>query len=132
MRQREQRLWDAMRKAAPPHVWLQRIENVVGEGMPDVFVAAHGSSCWVELKAAIRPKRDTTPLLGSDGLRLSQINWHIKAASVGLRTYVLIRDDKRALYLVPAHDLNARSSSEIENQSFAHTWHGIFAELEGR
>ena len=58
MRLKEQRLWDAMRKAAPKGVWLQRVENIVVDGMPDVYaVETEGGACWVELKAPVRPKR---------------------------------------------------------------------------
>jgi len=34
----------------PPHWFKTRIENRVGEGVPDVFVCAEGVSFWIELK----------------------------------------------------------------------------------
>jgi hypothetical protein len=133
MRQAEQRLWDAMRGAAPSGVWLQRIENLVGEGIPDVFMAAQcGVSTWVELKAPPRPKRATTALLGKDGVRLSQINWHLKAASLGLRTFILVRDSERALYLFPgaaAAELGQWSLEVCELKSLADAWPAIFRVL---
>ena len=133
MRQREQRLWDAMRKAAPRGAWLQRIENVVGDGMPDVFVCgAGGGCCWVELKAPVRPARLSTPLLGSAQLRRSQINWLAKAAALRLRAHVLIRDDKRTLYLVPAacaETLNGMPLDAVAQASMACDWRNIYREL---
>lgn len=92
MRKPEQLLWDAMRRNLPSALWLQRVENVVGDGMPDVYVGRSGK--WVELKVPQRvPARASTPLLGQHGLRLSQINWHIKHATMNhsQRSYILVR-----------------------------------------
>jgi hypothetical protein len=100
-RLKEQRLWDAVKRNAPKGWWLQRVENVVAEGMPDVYVTKPtGASVWVELKAPIRPKRKTTRLLGTEGLRESQIGWHLKAHTKNLPAFTLIRDDELVLYLV--------------------------------
>lgn len=133
MRLKEQRLWDAMRKAAPKGVWLQRVENIVVDGMPDVYaVETEGGACWVELKAPVRPKRATTRLLGDEGLRPSQINWHLKAASMNQRTYVLIRDDKLELFLIEgkfATDMNDWPLSVVREASLAGDWPSIFEVL---
>lgn len=126
MRQKEQRLWDAMRRRAPKWLWLQRIENAVGEGIPDVYVASHtGRSAWVELKAPIKPVKATTRLLGTEGLRQSQINWHIKAARMNLESYILIRDNDGQLYLLPsaiAAQINELSALELSRRSLVDTW----------
>lgn len=95
MRKPEQLLWDAMKRNLPKDLDLQRVENLVGEGMPDVYVGRSGK--WVELKAPPRiPARANTPLLGDRwGLRTSQKNWHIKhhshRGSKDRPSYVLIR-----------------------------------------
>lgn len=103
MRKKEQLLWDALKRNAPDSLWLQRVENVVGEGMPDVYVGASGN--WVELKAPGKiPARATTPLLGTkDGLRLSQVNWHIKNASIptARESFILVRTASKELLLLP-------------------------------
>lgn len=130
MRKQEQRLWDTMRRQLGNEVWLQRVENVAGEGMPDVYCAGP----WVELKAARRPKRRTTPLLGADGLRQSQINWHLKAHQLGIPSYILIRDDHGALYLVPgffAAKLNAMTQRQVHDYSVGLCWEDVELELTG-
>jgi hypothetical protein len=101
MRQQEQKLWDTMKRQAPTDMWLQRVENGLGPGMPDVLAKSlSGCDCWVELKAPQRPVRDTTPVLGKD-LRIDQINWHIKAASMGTKSWLLIRDSAGIISFVP-------------------------------
>lgn len=130
MRKQEQRLWDNMRRHAPKGVWMQRVENLVGEGMPDVWVAP---AAWVELKAPHLPKRSTTPLLGKDeGLRPAQINWHLKAAKSGVTSYVLIRDDQQNLYLLAgahAAAMNSWPAEFVAEMSLARTWNGIWGVL---
>ena len=63
MRKAEQKVWDTMKRKAPKELWLQRIENIVGDGMTDVH-SSHttGREKWIELKAGKLPKRTTTPL----------------------------------------------------------------------
>lgn len=131
MRKPEQRLWDSMRKNRPADVWLERVENLVGDGMPDVAVVCAGA--WVELKAAKLPKRPTTKVMGKDGLRQSQKNWHKDAAQHGVPCYTLLRDDKRQLYLIPAKhsdDVNEMTQSELAAASVADNWIDIFKELK--
>jgi hypothetical protein len=134
VRLKEQRLWDSMRNAAPSGFWLQRVENVIGDGMPDVFVAQReGRACWVELKAPTRPKRETTRLLGDEGLRTSQVSWHLKAAALSQRTYVLIRDDKLEMFLVAgqfADEMNEWPLKIVREASLATTWPQIFEVLK--
>lgn len=125
MRKAEQNLWDTMHARLGRRVWLQRVENAVGVGMPDVY--AQGT--WIELKAPARPSRASTPLLGSRaGLRPSQINWHRKAHHTGVPSFILIRDDHRALYLIPggyAGRVNAWTVEECDKVSVANHWEGI-------
>lgn len=135
-RLKEQRLWDSFKTYAVAEgktfFWLQRVENMVGEGIPDVYCSAlNGAECWVELKAPIRPKRATTRLLGDQGLRFSQINWHLKAAQFNVRSFVLIRDDHSNLYLLDgrhAKSMNEWSCSQVELYSLTanKSWPSIF------
>lgn len=131
MRLKEQKVWDSMKRNAPKTgVVMERIENVVGDGIPDVLVGVRPERwTFVELKAAICPKRSSTPLMGKDGLRPSQVNWHIKAASLQLPSWVLIRDDQMNLYLIPgklAADMNDYTMSECRQHSAASNWKEIF------
>lgn len=132
MRKDEQRVWDTMKRNAPDGLWMERVENMVADGMPDLWVGSMLRHCWVELKAAKMPKRVTTPLLGSDGLRTSQMNWHRKAHARGLPVYTLTRDDKGGLYLVGCEhsdDLNAMPAVVMMQHSLADNWVDIFKEL---
>ena len=131
MRQKEQRLWDCLKRHAPSELGLQRVENLVGDGMPDVY--SDGTGCWVELKAPTRPKRASTPLLGeSEGLRVSQKNWIQIAVAHGRKVFVLIRDDGGELFLIPgkfAATVNQMTSAELRCSSRADDWQEIIWEL---
>jgi len=139
MRKKEQLLWDALKRNAPESLWLQRVENVVSEGMPDVYIGATGA--WLELKAPSRiPARDDTPLLGAqNGLRISQINWHLKNASMltAPQSYILIRTTQKELLLLPgrlAGIVNACSLSALRaaklNQATTTEWDEIVRILQ--
>lgn len=131
MRKEEQRVWDTMKRNAPADLWMERVENMVGDGMPDLWIGAR-RHCWVELKAAKMPKRATTPLLGADGLRTSQTNWHRKARARNLPVYTLTRDDQGGLYLVSCEhsdELNAMPAAVMAQHSIASNWVDIFKEL---
>lgn len=130
MRQKEQKLWDTMKRQCPRDIWLERIENLVGDGIPDVRgVSLAGVEVWFELKAPTKPKRSTTRLLGDEGTRPSQIGWHLKAAHYGMETYVLIRDSEGYLYLIPgirAADINDMTAHDLDLISGASTWKDIW------
>ena len=90
----EQKLWDRMRKGlAGFHIYLERLENMVGSGLPDVLTLKKGRTCFIELKVARDgiPARRNTPLLGNDdGLRLEQRNWLLNWSKKGGRSLVVI------------------------------------------
>lgn len=133
MRLKEQKLWDGWRTKRPKDFWLERIENMVSEGIPDVRVAWRpGGHTFVELKAPIAPKREATPLMKNDGLRISQINWHIKTHSLGGRSWVLIRDDRGRVLFVPgrlAAEMNQMSYGDLLAESYAHDLHQVYEVL---
>lgn len=90
MRKPEQRLWDRLRRARPPGLYLERIENMVGEGRPDVDALWHGYFTPVELKAQPRlPVRADTRVFGDDGLSVEQCNWHLNWARHGGRSLII-------------------------------------------
>ena len=135
MRKPEQLIWDAMKRNAPQSVWLQRIENLAVDGMPDVHVthAFAAPDCWVELKAATLPKRPGTRVLGTRGLRQSQINWHIECYARKGRSFILIRDENLTLYLVHgsfAQYLNGDTMDDIKAMGVvAFAWPRVFRAL---
>ncbi len=91
MRQKEQRLWDAMRNHKPPTHRLERIENMVGDGIPDVWCICNGVVRPCELKAVYSmPHRASTPVMGRGGLRQEQKNWHMDWAKFGGRSVIIL------------------------------------------
>lgn len=135
MRLTEQKLWDTLKRHAPRRLRLQRVENRVGEGMPDVYVGWSGK--WVELKSPAKlPVSATVPILpyGKAALRPSQIAWHYNAAMnpAAPHSYVLIRLPTNALYLVPglfATRLNEMTLEQLTLYAVATTWDAIVKEL---
>ena len=134
MRLPEQRLWDTMRGNRPRGFVLERVENIVGDGMPDVYVTAPAVSVWVELKAPNPPKREATRVLGDEGLRQSQKNWHIQKTRLGLITWILIRERRTGrMWLVSgqwADSINDMTATELDKVSFAKTWPEVWEVLE--
>lgn len=131
MRFKEQKLWDDFRKEKPPFFWLQRIENMVGAGLPDVYLINRKNAAWVELKSVIRPVKMSTRYLGDEGLRTSQKGWHTKAGIYpSIRSYVLIRDDKNEInFLAPgeyAYDINDWDLKEIRKHSLADSFQSVY------
>ena len=126
---RESALWDRIRDTAIPTllatghaVDLQRLENLVGVGHPDVEGCIDGQQVWVELKSEARPKRKDTPIRPK--LRTSQSEWHKTRASVGFRhNWVLLQvGSSRAarLYLLPGDrydDIKAVTEAELTELS---------------
>lgn len=145
MRKAEQKVWDGMKRAAKrhaPYMWLQRVENLVGDGMPDVYTCdkrlttggLKKSFCWVELKAANLPKRSTTKLKMSEGVRTSQVNWHMKAQTKGLDTFILLRVEeamKEPLLIDGslAGEVNSFTFDQAKTNAVAVGWEAIFRRL---
>lgn len=92
MRKPEQRLWDRMRKAIGRDVYLERIENLVTVGMPDVMVTVNGRVGFVELKSVEKfPAKFSTKVLGDQkGLSIAQRNWHKSFRRAGGWSFVLV------------------------------------------
>ena len=138
LRKPEQRLWDTMRRNAPKEAWMQRIENNVGSGIPDVISELYTFWCWVELKAPNAPKKDTTRLLGVEGLNPDQINWHLKCAHRGGQSFILIRDSLKRLLLIDCKRMgkqiqyiNSLTYNELKIYNRADSWTKIFEVLGG-
>jgi len=109
LRKPEQRLWDTMKVNRPMQVGLERVENGVLSGMPDVHGVARGVTVWFELKVLRYPKRDSTHLFKKQTLRKAQVAWHRVYAAHGGRSYILVRDQHRQLYLIPGEAVGSLS-----------------------
>lgn len=139
MRLPEQRLWDAMLRNCSASVRVQRIENIVASGMPDVISIFRGRVCLVELKAReVMPVRADTPLLGAKrGLNQDQMNWHRGWSIHDGISYVLISAGARHkhLLLIPgecADLINRMTLVELRDIAVASDWEGIQLALRGQ
>lgn len=75
---------------------IDRIENMIGVGAPDVNFCIAGVDGWFELKSPTEPKRATTPLFGSNHkLTIDQRNWFLRQRNARGRAFILIATDKR-------------------------------------
>jgi hypothetical protein len=104
---REVRLWEWLRDGLKPVVGLhlRRVENLVGEGDPDVEGCWMGSYFEVELKGCDRPKKGGR--LDFE-VRQSQVIWHRKRWRCGGNLWVYVRvgrDRATKRYLVPSSSM---------------------------
>jgi hypothetical protein len=101
---------------------LDRVENAVISGQPDVNGCLQGEDVWVELKAPTEPKRAATPLMTSNGnhpLLQTQINWMARQQQAGGIAFILIRTDKRMLLVdgtkyATGHHFNRYTVEQME------------------
>lgn len=116
MRKQEQKLWDRMRHALKDQVYLERIENVVTPGRPDVDVMHNGITLPVELKSIPAwPRKSTTPVLGrAHGLSQNQLNWWLQWQRWGGRGFILV-SVAGELFAMPG-----KFSEEINSCNVAH------------
>lgn len=128
----EQRLWDKMRKELKEkrRIHLERVENLVGDGIPDVLCSTpNAGACFVELKAQdVLPAREDSKVLGSSGLRVSQRNWHLDWKRNGGVSWVLIGVEQKHFLLLSGrlHDsINDMSFSQLRAAAAAEGWFQI-------
>ncbi len=137
MRLKEQRLWDRFNANMKKRPWLklERVENLVGVGFPDVVaIAAGGLVAMVELKAVdAAPARATTALLGDKaGASREQRNWHLEWARLGGNSYFLVGVGSNVNLLVPGklHDqVNLLPLAALIDAACATNWNEIYSEL---
>jgi len=89
----EARLWQRMRPGVEPFAFAQRIENMVGEGVPDLVLHSRlsGDCAFVELKYRPElPARADTPIFkGAYGLRPEQVAWLYERSMAGANCWIL-------------------------------------------
>jgi hypothetical protein len=106
--------WKAFQGWAQGKLKLNRVENILGDGMPDVIgTNCHGVGFWLELKdLADWPVRDTTCPLHKK-FRPGQLPFLLDWKSWGFNTYVLLRV-KKIFYLVnPIDGLDKVTKEEL-------------------
>lgn len=135
MRFPEQRLWDRVRNNLKKFgIHLERIENIAGEGIPDVMALCNGVMTMIELKAiAELPKRRTTRVLGDKGLSIAQKNWHLEWHRYGGRSLILIGIGSKQVFAIDgrfADSVNDWSIDELEKENIFYEWL-ILAEFLG-
>lgn len=108
-----------MRAGVQPSCFTQRIENGVGDGVPDIWLCSreNGRGAWVELKyRPCPPARPSTPIFtGSYGLRAEQVAWIYSRASTGAAIYVLgqCADDVWLMHGRYARDLAGMTADDL-------------------
>jgi hypothetical protein len=90
---KETKLFDKLR----PHLsaWgeYDRVENILGSGMPDIFYNICGKTGWIETKVA---KGDIIYF------EKFQPNWLTKHHRQGARLFVVVMDKKESIHFYPA------------------------------
>jgi hypothetical protein len=83
---------------------LDRVENVVVNGMPDINYCSEGVECWLEQKSPKEPVRATTRLFGSNHkVSQDQKNWFMRQMKSEGNAYFLIVTDKRWMLIGGEH-----------------------------
>ena len=83
-------------KVFRPNDRVDRIENLVVAGQPDINYCIEGIEGWVELKSPKEPKRISTPLFGSNHkLSIDQRNWFLRQKNAEGIGFILIATDVR-------------------------------------
>lgn len=99
MKRTESALWAWIRDHNPDkdRFHFERLENLVGTGMPDVIFRLKGPDArilWIELKTGKKPKKETSKIFSKNYFNPSQVKWHKKWNSLGEKVYVLIGIDQ--------------------------------------
>ena len=76
-----------LRRILPPGSLVQRVENSVGPGTPDVFIQSQGRTAWAEDKEGVYSVEKKHVRVPKDKLRQSQYAWltqYVYQGGVGL------------------------------------------------
>lgn len=91
-RKPEQALWDKLRDTMAGHWRVDRVENVLVQGMPDVyFTISAGLSGWIELKVL-----KNLPTTDHHSVKIPhytpfQANWHWTHRDHGGRSWIVVQ-----------------------------------------
>jgi len=94
MKKPEQKFWNLIKDHLPGS--LDRIENIVESGMPDVSACYKGNDYWVELKICQKKLCDVKKLHEP-----SQLSWHTRRVNAGSLIFVIVKHKKEIkIYIV--------------------------------
>jgi len=99
-----------------PRDRIERVENILVIGMPDVNCCINGVESWIEIKSPTEPKRQTTKLFGSNHkLSQEQMNWFKTQIDAGGYCWVLIITNHRWMIIHGKHadDINNLTISQL-------------------
>jgi len=84
-----------------PNDRMERVENGVATGMPDVNYCIMGIEGWIEIKFPDEPARPTTALFGNGNHQVSvdQCNWLLKQSQAGGRGWLFIATTERLIMI---------------------------------
>jgi hypothetical protein len=90
-RNRETSLWgwlkDHLPELRPLKFHVQRVENAIAKGVPDVEGCIDGRSFWCELKVAYPRANGHVRVM----IEQAQVNWAIRRCRAGGSSWVLVR-----------------------------------------
>lgn len=132
MRKQEQKLWDRMRHSLKDQVYMERVENVVNPGRPDVDTLWDGIVLPIELKALDAfPKRPMTPVLGGAGLNQNQLNWWLNWKRWGGSGFIVVGIEGQFLFAVPAkYSDQVNNFNRLELSNFVVTWQELITQIK--
>lgn len=105
-----------------PRDRIERIENGVGVGAPDINFCIEAKEGWLELKSPKEPLRATTPLFGSNHrVSQDQKNWFLRQYQAGGFCAFLIMTDKRWM-LVPGRHADNLNNMTVSNLIKVAVW----------
>lgn len=95
----ESNFWGRVCDHLKPYGELERIENLVGSGTPDVNYCLRGREGWIELKWLPRwPKREST-IVRFPKLKLTQVLWLERRRRAEGRAFLLAQVERDVLLL---------------------------------
>lgn len=113
----EKRLWKLLRqnikrRFSYTESHIERIENAIGSGNPDVNYLLLDVEGWIELKDAESPKRDSSIIFTRGTIRDSQHIWHERRAQTKYRHHFFLLRSGQNVYLI-----HGRHHDRIEGQT---------------
>lgn len=102
---------------------IDRVENAIVSGMPDINFCISGTEGWIELKSPIEPKRSSTKLFGSNHkISQDQKNWFKRQLKAGGIAWLLISTDKRWM-LISGRYIDEINDLTVEQLQQISKWH---------
>ena len=109
----------------PSPARCQRIETLIGLGIPDVNVCVPpGREFWIEIKSPTEPKRPGSAMIGGrcHPLSVDQKNFFLAQRRAGGRAYLWVGSDKRRL-LLPGELADQFNEMTVAQMVDAALWH---------